>query len=144
MTKQEIPEKILFPKKREYYNLSEKLIWIIFSAVTYNYHHKLSSKWQSVKYGDMIMRLAVRWPGKSVELLVNNKKVFEAGSFLLSGVVTYSKFRKEAITPGILNKLFELEDLVETAEDPEAYKQTKLEARNKLAVLTKRVGDVTL
>lgn len=74
MTKHKTPKKILFPKKREYYNLSEKLIWIIFGAVTYNYYHKLSSKWQSVKYGDMIMRLVVRWPGKSVELLVNNKR----------------------------------------------------------------------
>ena len=56
----------------------------------------------------------------------------------------YSKFRKEAITLGILDKLFELEDLVETAEDPEVCKQIKSEARSKLAVLTKRVGNVIL
>ncbi len=144
MTKHKTPKKILFPKKREYYNLSEKLIWIIFGAVTYNYHHKLSSKWQSVKYGDMIMRLVVRWPGKSVELLVNNKKVFEAGNFLLSGVIVYPKFEEGTITLDVLNRLFELEDLVETAENKEVCKQTRSEARSKLAVLTKRVGNVVL
>lgn len=70
--------------------------------------------------------------------------MFEAGNFLLSGVIVYSKFEEGTITLDVLNRLFELEDLVETAENKEVCKQTRSEARSKLAVLTKRVGNVVL
>ncbi len=141
MNKQKISEDVKFPKKREYYDLSLKLIRIIDKVVSYECSGSVWSRteWKSVKYGDMTMRVLLRWPGRSVELLVGNKKVFEAGNLLLSGIVAYSKFKKGAITLDTLNRLFELADLVETAENKEVNEGISSEAKRKLSRLIKRV-----
>ncbi len=137
MDKQKTPT-IKFPKERKYYTLSYQLIDIIHDAVMYG-HGILPSNWRSVECKNMTMRLVVRFPGQSVELLINNEKVFEAGKFLLSGVVIYSKFKEEAITLGILNRLFKISDLVETAEDDEVSAEIRSEAKRKLSKLIKDV-----
>lgn len=137
MDKQKTPT-IKFPKERKYYALSYQLIDIIHDAVMYG-HGILPSNWRSVECKNMTMRLVVRFPGQSVELLINNEKVFEAGKFLLSGVVIYSKFKEEAITLGILNRLFKISDLVETAEDDEVSAEIRSEAKRKLSKLIKDV-----
>ena len=57
------------------------------------------------KYGDIRIRSVVRWPGRSIDLCVHNRRVFEAGHFLLSGSLVYARLNKKLITLQLIHKL---------------------------------------
>ena len=59
----------------------------------------------TTKHGDIKIRSVVRWPGRSIDLLVNNKIAFESGHFLLSGSLVYSRLNKKLITQQLIRKL---------------------------------------
>ena len=56
-------------------------------------------------YGSIRIRSVVQWPGRSIDLLVNNKVVFESGYFLLSGSLVYSRLNKKVVTKQLIRKL---------------------------------------
>ena len=59
----------------------------------------------TVDYGNIRIRSVVQWPGRSIDLLVNNKIVFESGHFLLSGSLVYSRLNKKILTQKLIDKL---------------------------------------
>jgi hypothetical protein len=71
-----------------------------------------SGSGKTTSYGNITIRDLTTWPGRSIELLIDNVRVFETGHFLLSGKITYSRFKEDAITLKLLNRLSELRELV--------------------------------
>ena len=59
----------------------------------------------TTKHGDIKIRSVVRWPGRSIDLCVHNRRVFEAGHFLLSGSFVYARVNKKILTPEVVDKL---------------------------------------
>ena len=59
----------------------------------------------TVDYGNIRIRSVVQWPGRSIDLLVNNKIAFESGHFLLSGSLVYSRLNKKILTQKLIDKL---------------------------------------
>ena len=63
-------------------------------------------------YGNIRIRSVVQWPGRSIDLLVNNKIAFESGHFLLSGSLVYSRLNKKLITPQVIRKLTSIQNKI--------------------------------
>jgi hypothetical protein len=61
-------------------------------------------------YGNIRIRSVVQWPGRSIDLLVNNKVAFESGYFLLSGSLVYSRLNKKLITRQLIRKLTSIQN----------------------------------
>ncbi len=65
-----------------------------------------------IKHGDIKIRSVVRWPGRSIDLCVHNRRVFEAGHFLLSGSLIYVRLNKKLITPQVIRKLTSIQNKI--------------------------------
>ena len=63
-------------------------------------------------YGNIRIRSVVQWPGRSIDLLVNNKIAFESGYFLLSGSLVYSRLNKKLITRQLIRKLTSIQNKI--------------------------------
>ena len=71
------------------------------------------SKFQgTADYGNIRIRSVVQWPGRSIDLLVNNKVAFESGYFLLSGSLAYSRLNKKLITQQLIRKLTSIQNKI--------------------------------
>ena len=64
----------------------------------------------TANYGNIRIRSVVKWPGRSIDLLVNNKVAFESGHFLLSGSLVYSRLNKKLITRQLIRKLTSIQN----------------------------------
>ncbi len=63
-------------------------------------------------YRNIRIRSVVQWPGRSIDLLVNNKVAFESGYFLLSGSLVYSRLNKKLITQQLIRKLASIQNKI--------------------------------
>ena len=63
-------------------------------------------------YGNIRIRSVVQWPGRSIDLLVNNKIAFESGHFLLSGSLVYSRLNKKLITQQLIRRLTSIQNKI--------------------------------
>ena len=63
-------------------------------------------------YGNIRIRSVVQWPGRSIDLLVNNKIAFESGYFFLSGSLVYSRLNKKLITRQLIRKLTSIQNKI--------------------------------
>jgi hypothetical protein len=68
-------------------------------------------------YGNIRIRSVVQWPGRSIDLLVNNKVVFESGYFLLSGSLVYSRLNKKVVTKQLIRKLTSIQNKISGSND---------------------------
>ena len=66
-------------------------------------------------YGNIRIRSVVQWPGRSIDLLVNNKVAFESGHFLLSGSLVYSRLNKKLITRQLIRKLTSIQNKISSS-----------------------------
>ena len=85
----------------EYYALSNKLRNLCESICKFQ---------GTADYGNIRIRSVVQWPGRSIDLLVNNKIAFELGYFLLSGSLVYSRLNKKLITRQLIRKLTSIQE----------------------------------
>ena len=68
-------------------------------------------------YGNIRIRSVVQWQGRSIDLLVNNKVVFESGYFLLSGSLVYSRLNKKVVTKQLIRKLTSIQNKISGSND---------------------------
>ncbi len=129
----------------KYYGLSAELIWLCHDISGYvagkaskNSKKPVYESRPRTAYGNIEAHCKMGYPGMSVELLVNNEKVFEAGKFVGSGTIVYSKFKVEAITLELLDRLYRIRGLVETEGDEGVTASIRADAGRRLGRLTKR------
>ncbi len=67
---------------------------------------------ETADYGNIRIRSVVQWPGRSIDLLVNNKVAFESGYFLLSGSLAYSRLNKKLVTKQLIRKLTSIKNKI--------------------------------
>ena len=85
----------------EDYALSDKLRNLCESICKFN---------GTVDYGNIRIRSVVQWPGRSIDLLVNNKIAFESGTGKKEIPLVYSRLNKKLITRQLIRKLTSIQN----------------------------------
>ena len=70
-----------------------------------------------IKAYELAKRSVVQWPGRSIDMLVNNKVAFESGYFLLSGSLVYSRLNKNLITRQLIRKLTSIQNKISSSNN---------------------------